>query len=90
MDVGANIGLVPRQLKASDRCRWTGAGGFEPETGNLGLLRFSLSALPGMTIEAATLSCAQALRLRAAKFSWDRTVEAYSLPYGRLLEDPLA
>ncbi len=56
IDVGANIGLVTRQMLASAPARWSGAVCFEPEAGNLGQLRWNLRALPGITIAPVALS----------------------------------
>ncbi len=56
IDVGANIGLVTRQMLAQGPARWSGAVCFEPEAGNLELLRWNLSALPGITVAPVALS----------------------------------
>jgi len=45
IDVGANIGLVTRQLLASPRLRWSGAACFEPEAGNIESLRWNIAPL---------------------------------------------
>lgn len=45
IDVGANIGLVTRQLLASETLHWTGAACFEPETSNLESLRWNIAPL---------------------------------------------
>lgn len=49
IDVGANIGLVTRQLLASRKLHWTGAACFEPETGNLESLRWNIAPLENAT-----------------------------------------
>lgn len=56
IDVGANIGLVTRQVMAAAPGQWAGAMCFEPEAGNIELLRWNLRGLPGVTIEPVALS----------------------------------
>ena len=56
IDVGANIGLVTRQLLASPRLRWSGAACFEPEAGNLASLRWNIAPLANATAFAVAIS----------------------------------
>ncbi len=63
VDMGANVGLVTRQLLAPDPGQWVGACCFEPEPGNLAQLRFNLAPLPNITIVDAAVSDASAQRV---------------------------
>jgi FkbM family methyltransferase len=56
VDVGANIGLVTRQLLAPRPEAWAGAVCFEPEAGNLERLRWNVAPLPGVRVEPFAVS----------------------------------
>jgi FkbM family methyltransferase len=56
VDVGANIGLVTRQLLASQPEAWAGALCFEPEAGNLARLRWNVAPLPQVRVEPFAVS----------------------------------
>ena len=50
VDVGANIGLVTRQLVAQNPSMWSGAICFEPEKRNLARLAWNVRSLPNVHI----------------------------------------
>lgn len=63
VDMGANVGLVTRQLVAPDASAWVGACCFEPQRNNLEQLRFNLAPLRNITIVAAAVSDTAAQRV---------------------------
>lgn len=56
IDVGANAGLVSRQMLASPGLRFSGADCFEPDPHNFALLTHNLAPFGGMHLHPAALS----------------------------------
>jgi FkbM family methyltransferase len=56
IDVGANAGLVSRQLLATPQLQFIGADCFEPDAQSFTLLTTNLAPFPGVTLHAAALS----------------------------------
>lgn len=56
IDVGANAGLVSRQLLTTPGLRFTGADCFEPDPHNFSLLSHNLAPFAGVHLHAAALS----------------------------------
>lgn len=56
VDVGANLGLVTRQLLGPMPEAWRGGICFEPEANNVQSLRHNVAPLPGVTVVAKGLS----------------------------------
>ena len=56
IDIGANIGLVTRQLLAPEPARWSGACCFEPETKNLAQLAWNLRPFSAAHVQPFAVS----------------------------------